>query len=174
MFPNKRKGAAGFLNRFNAARVYTPTWDSEMRVEEKRAGLMTGTYTGVKLEPILVPADHWMVQFSRGIFLSTGISEAEHFQRARLSIWPRTGAACTRIPHPVKDGETYPHGSFLDITKCPVWCVHPLCLRQYLEVRGLKLRQKEKARTLSKLFIRARRLNMMPFTLEVRSCLMSA
>ena len=184
MFPTKRKGAAGFLNRFHAARsafmahrVETPTWDSEMSVQEKRAGLMTGTYTGVKLAPILVPEGHWMVQFSQGIFSSTGISADEHFQRARLSIWPRTGEACTRIPYPVKDGERYPHGAFLDISKCPLWCVHPLCLRQYLDVRGLKLRQKEKARTLCKLFIRARRLNMMSFNLEVRitpSHLMSA
>ena len=146
--------------------VYTPVWDAELSTDEKRDSLMDGTYQDVKVVPILVTPESLEAIYSRDLF-NTTLTAEEHLRRAKLEIWPRSGEACQSIPHPTIDGVKYPHGSLLDTTTVPVWQIHPLCVRQWLQVRGLHLRSKVGDRALAKLFKRARRRALKPMTLEV-------
>ena len=146
-----------------AHRVYTPTWDGDMSLKDKRLGLMTGTFTGVSVVPLMVSPDNVSATYSTDIFPDSD----DHLRRAKVILWPRNGEVCKPIPHPTKDGIKFPHGTFLDTTTCPLQAIHPLCVRQYLEVRGLHLRQKEEHRTLLRLFKRASRKQIKPFTLQV-------
>ena len=115
--------------------MYTPTWDEELTMTAKRDGLMSGTYSGVTIVPLLVEAGSANATYTNGIFACTTTDPAEHLQRCKVILWPRTGEPCKTIAHPVVDGKTHPHGSFLDTQACPLWATHPLCLRQYLQVR---------------------------------------
>ena len=114
----------------------------------------------------MVSPDSISATYSSNIFPNRGLSAQDHLQRAKLKIWSRTGEVCRTLPHPTKDGIQYPHGSFLDTQACPVWCINPLCLQQYLQVRGFHLRIKEKPRTLRRLFKRAVLQDRQPFTVE--------
>ena len=151
-----------------ARQVYTPTWDEELSLEAKRDGLMRSTYTGVKVVPLMVEPGTVSALYTSDIF-PDNLSAASHLCRANLQLWPRTGAPCVCLPHPIENAKKYPHGSFLDLDTFPIWTIHPLCLRQFLEVRGLHLRQKESWRTLMRLLKRALRQKLQPLTLEVGS-----
>ena len=113
------------------------------------------------VQPATVSAD-----YTKDIFPDS-LSAESHLRRAKLQLWPRTGAPCVCLPHPIKNEMKYPHGSFLDLDTFPIWTIHPLCLRQFLEVRGLHLRQKESWRTLVRLLKRSLRQKLQPMTLEV-------
>ena len=82
-------------------------------------------------------------------------------------LWPRNGEPCVTLLHPTVDGVKYPPGSFINLNEYPLWAYHPLCLRQYLQVMGIKLRQKERRRTLCKLVKQVMRQKRKPLTLEV-------
>ena len=151
---------------FTYNQVYTPTWETNLCLPEKRDGLMKATYTAVEVVPILVPPDNVSARYSESIFPDHNLGADDHLQRAKLQIWPRSGTVCKTLSHPIKDGIKYPHGSLLDTQACPFWCINPLCLQQYLQVRGFHLRQKEKVRTLKRLFKRAVRQDRLPFTLD--------
>ena len=63
-FEHKTRGAPGFVQRFYMARaaflahrVYSPVWDVGLTIEVKREMLMNGTYSDVKVVPLMVPAD---------------------------------------------------------------------------------------------------------------------
>ena len=146
--------------------MYTPTWDDELSLDAKRDGLMRGTYTGVKVVPLMVQPATVSADYTKDIFPDS-LSAESHLRRAKLQLWPRTGAPCVCLPHPIKNEMKYPHGSFLDLDTFPIWTIHPLCLRQFLEVRGLHLRQKESWRTLVRLLKRSLRQKLQPMTLEV-------
>ena len=148
--------------------VYSPVWDVGLTVEAKREKLMNGTYSDVKVVPLMVPADSPIVEYTQDIFPA----RSDNVRRCKLILWPRTGEPCVTVPHPTKDGVKYPHGSWLNTERCPLWAIHPLCLRQFLQVRGIHLRQKDKERTLRKLFKRSERLKKQPLTLEVRLCVL--
>ena len=174
LFPNKKKGAPGFGYRFHMARsafiahrVYTPTWASDLSMEAKRDSLMHGRYTGVKVVPIMCKVGSPCEVYSRDMFATNDLTSDDHLRRAKLQLWPRNGEPCVCVPHPIIEGVKYPHGSFINLDECPLWAVHPLGLRQYLQVRGINLRQKECPRTLRKLVQRAMRQKRKPFTLEV-------
>ena len=174
LFPKISNGAPGFVNRFHMARsafiahrVYSPTWDSDLSLEAKRDSLMRGGYTGVKVVPIMCEADSLCEVYSRNIFAMGNLTSEDHLLRAKLQLWPRNGEPCVAVSHPTIEGVKYPHGSFIDLDECPLWAVHPLGLRQYLQVRGINLRQKERPRTLCKLVQRVMRQKRKPFTLEV-------
>ncbi len=113
--------------------VYTPVWDEELPIADKRDKMMNGKYRGVKIVPLLVAADSLEAVYSKDIFDST-LTEQEHLQRAQLVLCPRTGDPCKVIPAPTVDGTKYPYGSILDTDACPLWTINPLCLRQYLQV----------------------------------------
>ena len=145
--------------------VYAPVWDEGLKIEAKREMLILGTYSDVQVVPLMVATDSPIVDYTKDIFPA----RTENVRRCKLILWPRTGEPCVAVSHPTKDGVKYPHGSWLDTEQCPLWAVHPLCLRQFLQVRGIHLRQREKDRTLRKLFKRSQRLKKQPLPLEVRT-----
>ena len=144
--------------------MYTPTWHAELPIEEKRKRVMTGDYTGVTIVPLLVTGTDPMVELTREIFSTP--PDADHLQLCKCVLWPRSGEPCLPIPCPTRNGKKYPHGTFLDTRSCPLKLVHPLCLRQYLQVRGIRLKQKEDPKTLQRLFRRAQDKGLKPMDLE--------
>ena len=144
--------------------MYAPTWDTELSIEEQRKRVMTGDYTGVKIVPLLVDDTDPMAELTRDIFPAR--PDVDHLQLAKCVLWPRSGEPCVPIPFPTRNGKSYPHGTFLDTQSCPLELIHPLCLRQYLQVRGVRLKQKEDKKTLRRLFRRARHKRMKPMDLD--------
>ena len=99
MFPHKRKGAPGFVQRFYSARaaflthrvgyacactchnrshkcnlqVYTPVWGEELLVtdKDKRGKLMNGEYQAVQVVPLMVAADSLETVYSKDNFRTT-------------------------------------------------------------------------------------------------------
>ena len=126
---------------------------------------MNYTYTGVKIVPVLVHDTNAMVEQTNSIFTTT-YSDADHLRLAKCVLWPRSGRPCVPVPFPVHNNKKYPHGAFLDTANCPLPLVHPLCLRQYLQVRGIRLNQKEQPSTLRRLYRRACRLRINPMDLK--------
>ena len=74
-------------------------------------------------------------------------------------VFPFRSRSTTTKSTPVK--------SFLsDTANCPSLLVHALCLRQYLQVRGIRLNRKEQASALRRLYRRVRRLRIDPMDLK--------
>ena len=108
----------------------------------------------------MVKNHHPMSTLTSDIFVNASEDLGVHLQMSKCVLWPRSGLHCQTIPHPVYNNKKYPHGAFLDTDACPLKAIHPLCLRQFLQVRGVNLKQKEQPITLRRLFWRALRQNL--------------
>ena len=100
----------------------------------------------------MVKNHHPMSTLTSDIFVNASEDLGVHLQMSKCVLWPRSGLHCQTIPHPVYNNKKYPHGAFLDTDACPLKAIHPLCLRQFLQVRGVNLKQKEQPITLRRLF----------------------
>lgn len=124
---------------------------------------MNYNYTGVRIVPLLVEDTHHMAEETNTIF---DTSDGDHLRLAKCDLWPRSGRSCVPVPFPIRNNKQYPHGSFLDTVSCPLPLVHPLCLRQFLQVRGIRLKQKERPSILRRLYRRALRQEIDPMDLK--------